>query len=88
MSKGTQDLDPDPLVMNPELVGHIELPAGPPWAPAGTGFKLKQLTATPKGLLKVALKAVGGVGKVNLKARGSSVPPPVVPLGTPVVIHP
>jgi hypothetical protein len=82
-----QDLDPDPQVMDPQLVGHVQIPAGPPWLAAGTGYKYKLQTSAPKGLLTAALKAAGGVGKVNLKGKGAEAPALGMPLGTPVVVH-
>jgi len=82
-----QDRDPAPETMDPELVAHFAIPAGPPWSVAGTGYRYKKLTKDPKGLLKLGVKAIGGLGKVNLKAKAAEVPPMSLPFGTPVVVH-
>ncbi|HWP67134.1 MAG TPA: hypothetical protein VNO26_14645, partial [Candidatus Limnocylindria bacterium] len=54
---------------------------------AGTGFRYKKLTADPKGLLSVAVKAADGLGKLNVKAKAAEVPAIGLPLGAPVVVH-
>jgi len=82
-----QDRDPAPEAMDPELIAHVTIPAGPPWAVAGTGYLYKKQTSNPRGLLKLGIKAVDGIGKVNLKAKAAEVPAMTLPLGTPVVVH-
>jgi hypothetical protein len=71
----------------PELVAHTAIPAGPPWKVAGPGYRYKLQTRDPKGLLKVAVKASEGIGKLNFKAKGAAVPAIQLPLTAPVVVH-
>jgi hypothetical protein len=82
-----RDLDPSPDVMDPELVAHLAIPAGPPWRAASTGYKYKKLTSDPKGLLNMSLKAADGLGKLNVKAKAGEVPAISLPLTGPVVVH-
>ena len=75
-------------------LARIDLAAGatcgsrPCWKPLGTvGYKYRFTTPAPKSLLLVKLRA-SGLGSINLKARGASVPATTdLPFSPPLIAH-
>ena len=97
--KGVQTVDPsalgDPtastnyaLCLYGFPVSQLEAPAGGKWSASGTGFSYSDSTLSPDGVRKVLLKAgEAGNGKAIVKAKGSNIPLPFLPIATPLTVQ-
>jgi hypothetical protein len=58
------------------------------WRTTGTtGWRLRQPTGVPGGVISGTLKASRGTGSVKLQARGAKLPDPDLPLAVPVTVQ-